>query len=61
MEEPIGIEEILDQIKTKLITLTEGEEDPELQQYNEYLIDNIDIIYQYITLLEEEITEKHEH
>ncbi len=54
MEETICIEEIMDQIKTKLITLTEGEEDPELQQYNEYLIDSIDIIAEYIYLLENE-------
>lgn len=49
-----SIEERLDNIKTKLISLTDGEEDPELQQYNEYLIDSIDIITEYIYLLENE-------
>ncbi len=49
-----SIEERLDNIKTKLISLTEGEEDPELKEYNEYLIDSIDIITEYIYLLENE-------
>lgn len=54
MFENNSIEERLDNIKTKLITLTDGEEDPELREYNTYLIDSIDLITEYIYLLENE-------
>ena len=48
----VSIEERLEDIRQVLIERADGEEDPELQQYNEYLISSIDIIKGYIQSIE---------
>ena len=48
----VTIEERLEDIRQVLIEKADGEEDPELQRYNEYLISSIDIIKGYIQSIE---------
>ena len=57
MFENASIEQRCDNIKSKLIEYTDGEkdfQDQEINEYNEYLINSIDIIYNYILTLEDE-------
>ena len=43
-----NIDERIDAIYQVLIERVDGEEDPEAQKYNEYLIESVDIIKQVI-------------
>ena len=43
----------LNEVYSKLIELTDGEEDTELNNYNEYLLDNIQETIKYIRKLNE--------
>lgn len=59
MFEDVSIEQRCDNIKSKLIEYADGEkdfQDQELNEYNEYLINSIEIIYNYILALEDENT-----
>lgn len=52
MEDNLTYDEMIDRIYGVLISLTEGEEDPELSQYYEDVISYCEDIAMYITLLE---------
>lgn len=50
----------LDDVYSKLQELTDGEEDKELREYNEYLLDSIQEAIQYIHRCEQKIAEQRE-
>lgn len=47
-----SIDILVDDIRQALIERYDGEEDPEAKQYNEYLLDSVDLVDGYIRELE---------
>lgn len=50
-----SIDEIIDDIYLVLVERADGEEDPKAQKYNEYLLNGIELIREYIHKLEAEL------
>lgn len=51
----------LDDVYSKLVELTDGEEDKELYEYNEYLLDSIQEAISYIHELEKRVRKHAQH
>lgn len=56
----ISIDERIDDIYQVLLERADGEEDKEAQDYNEYLISSMEMIREYIHLIEVKLRKKNE-
>lgn len=56
----VNIDIMIDDIMQVLIERADGEEDPEAQQYNEYLIHSMETIKGYINNIEHKLRKKKE-
>ena len=56
----ISIDERIDDIYQVLLERADGEDDPETQDYNEYLISSMEMIREYIRLIEVKLRKKNE-